>query len=62
MSTFEEIGRKLDGELKRLRDVAERKIGPKTRMSAAKSLRKASEALARAARDLESTAESKMED
>lgn len=57
VSNFEEIGRKIDEEVKRLRELAEQKISPKTRLSAAKSLRRASEALARVAQDLESRAD-----
>jgi len=59
MATFEDIGRKLDREMERLREVAERKISPATRRKAANSLRKISETLARVAADLESDVASK---
>ena len=49
MTKFEDVGRKLDRELERLRQVAESKISPATRLKAAKSLRSVSEKLARVA-------------
>lgn len=54
MPKFEEIGRKLDREVQRLRQVLEKKIAPATRRKAAQSLRRISEKLARLAADLES--------
>ena len=59
MPKFEEIGRKLDRELEKLRDVAEKRISPSTRRKAAKSLRTVSETLARIAKDLETEPEPK---
>jgi vacuolar-type H+-ATPase subunit H len=61
MATFEEFGRKLDREIERLREVAERKISPATRLKTAKSLRRMSEKLAKMAADLESKAEPKVD-
>ena len=61
MTTFEDVGRKIDRELERLRQVAESKISPTTRLKAAKSLRSVSEKLAKVAADLESKLESKSE-
>jgi hypothetical protein len=52
--TFEDIGRKLDRELERLREVAEREVSPATRRKAANSIRRVSETLARVAADLDS--------
>jgi hypothetical protein len=57
MATFEDFGRKLDRELEKLREIAEKKISPATRSKAAKSLRTVSETLARIARDIESQSE-----
>jgi hypothetical protein len=51
---FEDLGRKLDRELEKLREIAEKKISPATRNKAAKSLRTVSETLSRIAQDLES--------
>jgi len=51
---FEDLGRKLDRELEKLREIAEKKISPATRSKAAKSLRTVSDTLTRIARDLES--------
>ena len=61
MTTFEEIGRKLDRELEKLREVAERKLSPGTRRKAATSLRKISDTLARVATELESNVAPKQE-
>jgi hypothetical protein len=61
MTKFEDVGRKLDRELERLRRVAESKISPATRRKAAKSLRSVSETLARVAAGLESKIEPKSE-
>jgi hypothetical protein len=54
MTKFEEMGSKLDRELERLRDIAEKKISPATRLKAAKALRGASAKLSRLAEELES--------
>lgn len=54
MTTFEDVGRKLDREVERLREIAESKITPAARAKAAKSLRSVADALARVAADLES--------
>ena len=54
MTKFEEMGRKLDQELERLRDVAEKKISPATRLKAAKALRSTSSKLLNLAEELES--------
>jgi vacuolar-type H+-ATPase subunit H len=50
---FEDLGRKLDRELEKLREVAEKKISPATRNKAAKSLRTVSDTLSRIAQDLD---------
>lgn len=57
MPKFEDLGRKLDHELEKLREVAEKKISPATRNKAAKSLRAVSDTLTRIAHDLESEPE-----
>ena len=54
MNKFEEMGRELDRALERLREVAEQKVSPATRVKAAKALRSVSGSLARLAEDLES--------
>ena len=54
MQKFEDLGRKLDRELERLRDIAEEKLGPEKRGKAAKALRSISERLANLAAELES--------
>lgn len=54
MPRFEELGRKLDRELKRLREIARQKIGPKKRGKAAKALRNISMRLTKLAEQLES--------
>jgi hypothetical protein len=56
MPTFEEIGRKLDRELGRLRAVAESKIKPSTRNKASKVLRSVSASLTRLAEQIEAKA------
>lgn len=61
MSRFEELGRKLDRELERLREVAEKKISPGQRDKAAKALRSVSQRLANLAQELESKSETKAE-
>jgi hypothetical protein len=57
MNKFEDIGRKLDKEVERLRELAEKKIKPETRLKAARSLRSVADALSRFAKDLESKIE-----
>jgi hypothetical protein len=59
--TFEEFGRKLDREIERLRELAEKKISPATRLKAAHSLRRISEKLAQIAADIEAKVEPKAE-
>jgi len=59
VATFEDFGRKLDQELDRLREAAEKRISPATRLKTAKSLRRMSEKLAKMAADLEAKVESK---
>jgi len=54
MARFEDVGRKLDEELERLREIAEKKISPATRVRAAKALRSVSGRLARLAEEIES--------
>jgi hypothetical protein len=61
MNKFEEIGRKLDREVERLRDVAEKKISPATRFKAAEALRKVSGGLRRLADEIESESASKQQ-
>jgi vacuolar-type H+-ATPase subunit H len=53
MASFEQMGRQLDRELERLREVAKKKIKPETRTKAAKVLRSASNRLATLADDIE---------
>ena len=53
MTKFEEMGRKLDRELERLRDLAEKKISPGKRLKAAQALRSVSQRLAKFAEELE---------
>jgi hypothetical protein len=57
--TFEDFGRKLDREIERLRELAEKKISPTTRLKAARSLRRMSEKLSRIAADIEAEVEPK---
>ena len=57
--TFEDFGRKLDREIERLRELAEKKISPTTRLKAARSLRRMSEKLSRIAADIEAKVEPK---
>ena len=54
MTKFEELGRKLDRELERLRDVAEQKLGPSKCAKTAKALRSVSSRLTKLAEELES--------
>jgi hypothetical protein len=53
MPSFEAMGRHLDRELERLREVAKQKISPATRQKAARALRSVSSRLASLAEDLE---------
>jgi hypothetical protein len=54
MPTFEDIGRKLDRELAKLRQIADEKFGPTKRTkTAAKTLRNVSERLSKLAEQLE---------
>jgi hypothetical protein len=59
MPNFEEIGRKLDRELERLRAVANEKVKPTTRGKAARALRSVSASLSRLADQIESSAAEK---
>ena len=59
MAKFEDLGRKLDRELEKLREVSEKKISPATRRKAAKSLRTVSDTLSRIAKDLDADPEPK---
>ena len=59
MPTFEDFGRKLDREIERLRQMAEKKISPATRLRTARSLRRMSEKLAKVAADIEAKVEPK---
>ena len=54
MPNFEEMGRTLDRELERLREVAETKVKPATCDKAAKVLRSVSESLSRLAAQIDS--------
>lgn len=53
MTTLEDIGRKLDEEMGRLRDLVEREIKPATEQKAASVLRQVSERLTRLAEEIE---------
>ena len=59
MNKFEEMGRKVDQELERLRDIADKKISPATHLKAAKALRNISGALSHLAEEIESAPGSK---
>ena len=54
MPNFEEMGRTLDRELQRLREVAETKVKPATCDKAAKVLRSVSKSLSRLAEQIDS--------
>jgi hypothetical protein len=56
MPSFEQMGRKLDRELERLRNAAENKVKPTTRRQAEKALRSVSASLSRLAAQIEATA------
>jgi len=53
MPSFEQIGRRLDRELQRLREIAENKVKPATRKKAAGAVRRVATSLSRLAEDLE---------
>lgn len=53
MDKFEELGRRLDEELTRLRKYVEEEVAPKTEQRTAQFLREVSEKLAEASRKLE---------
>jgi glucose-6-phosphate-specific signal transduction histidine kinase len=53
MDKFEEIGRRLDAELSRLRKYVEEEVAPETEKRTAQFLREVSEKLAEASRKLE---------
>jgi hypothetical protein len=59
VATFEEFGRKLDREIDRLREIAEKKLRPAARLKTARSLRRMSDKLAKMAADLEAKGEPK---
>lgn len=54
MDKFEELGRRLDEELTRLRRYVEEEVAPETEKRTAQFLREVSEKLAEASRKLES--------
>ncbi len=54
MDKFEELGRRLDEELTRLRKYVEEEVAPETEKRTAQFLREVSEKLAEASRKLES--------
>lgn len=56
VANFEELGRKIDRELSKLRRYLEKEVKPATRRKAGQALRKASEHLAGAAKELEALA------
>jgi hypothetical protein len=53
MDKFEELGRRLDSELTRLRKYVEEEVAPETEKRTAQFLREVSEKLAEASRKLE---------
>jgi len=59
VATFEDLGRKLDREIERLRELAGKKISPATRLKAARSLRRMSDKLSQIAADIEAKVEPK---
>ena len=54
MANFEEVGRRIDAELKELRKFFETELKPTTQKKAAAALRKAARSLDRAAKEIES--------
>jgi len=59
MDKFEELGRRLDEELTRLRKWVEDEVAPQTEKRSAQFLREVSEKLAEASRKLESRVEAR---
>ncbi len=53
MASFENMGRKIDAEMERLRKLWKEDVGPETERRAAGALRKVSEKLAAAAEEIE---------
>jgi hypothetical protein len=53
MASFEDVGRKIDAEMERLRKLWKEDVGPETERRAAGALRKVSEKLAAAAEEIE---------
>jgi hypothetical protein len=54
MTKFEDVGRKIDRQVERLREVIANAVSPATRLKTAKSLRSVADTLAKLAADLES--------
>ena len=59
MDKFEELGRRLDEELKRMRKWVEEEVQPETEKRSAQFLREVSEKLAEVSRKLESRVEAR---
>jgi hypothetical protein len=57
MSNFERVGRRIDQEVDRLREVAESKFSPRSRIKTARVLHRISQRLERLAEELESASE-----
>ncbi len=53
MPTFEELGRKIDRELEKVRHYLQKEVKPATQRKAAEALRKAADRLAEAAKEME---------
>ncbi len=53
MASFEDVGRRIDAEMERLRKLWHEEVGPQTERRAAEALRKVSEKLAAAAEEIE---------
>ena len=53
MSSFEDVGRRIDREMERLRKLWHEEVGPQTERRAANALRIVSEKLAEAAEEIE---------
>ena len=53
MSSFEDVGRRIDREMERLRKLLHEEVGPQTERRAANALRIVSEKLAEAAEEIE---------
>jgi hypothetical protein len=56
VAKFEDVGRRIDRELERLRRYLQKEVKPATQRKAVRALRKASEQLAGAAKELEALA------